>query len=152
MKVKSITLKGFRGATQPASVVFDTSKSLSLIFGENGTGKSTIIDGFDFLCDQRFGSLENYSIGKSAKTLIPSQGKKPADCFVELVSDVTDQEVTDFAKAVIAIADAVICPDCCSWPKKNSGSYWHCSCKENQLELHPLTQPGATPRSTDDGE
>lgn len=87
MKVKSITLKGFRGATQPARVVFDTSKSLSLIFGENGTGKSTIIDGFDFLCNQSFGSLENYSIGKSAKNFIPSQGIKPADCFVELVSD-----------------------------------------------------------------
>lgn len=67
-------------------------------------------------------------------------------------SDVTDQEVKDFANAVIAIADAIICPDCYSLPKKNSGSFWHCSCKENQLELHPLTQPGATPRSTDDGE
>lgn len=67
-------------------------------------------------------------------------------------SDVTDQEVKDFANAVIAIADSIICPDCNSLPKKNSGSFWHCSCKENQLELHPLTQPGATPRSTDDGE
>ena len=67
-------------------------------------------------------------------------------------SDVTDQEVKDFANAVIAVADTIICPDCHSLPKKNSGSFWQCSCKDNPLELHPLTQPGATPRSTDDGE
>ncbi len=105
MKIKSITLKGFRGATQSANVVFDTSKSLSLIFGENGTGKSTIIDGFDFLCNRSFGSLENYSIGKSAKLYIPSQGKKAVDCFVELNSE------TKSWKAVISGSTISTTPD-----------------------------------------
>jgi energy-coupling factor transporter ATP-binding protein EcfA2 len=85
MKIKSITLKGFRGATQSANVVFDTSKSLSLIFGENGTGKSTIIDGFDFLCNKNIGSLETYSFGRTpVEKFIPSHGNIPANCFIEL--------------------------------------------------------------------
>jgi hypothetical protein len=67
-------------------------------------------------------------------------------------SDVTDQDVKNFATSVIAISDIIICPKCFSLPKKNSGSFWQCGCKDNHLELHPLTQPGASPRSLEDGE
>lgn len=110
MKAKKITLKGFRGSTQSAVVSFDTSKSLSLIFGENGTGKSTIVDGFDFLCNQNFGSLENYSIGKSAKTYIPSHGYKSSDCSVELTSDKGIWKATLSGSGITVAPDSIV-PD-----------------------------------------
>lgn len=87
MKLKSIVLKNFRGSSEKVEVIFDTNKSLSLIFGENGTGKSTIVDGFDFLCNGNFGSLSNYSIGTKAKSYLPTIGKKPTDSFVEICDE-----------------------------------------------------------------
>jgi energy-coupling factor transporter ATP-binding protein EcfA2 len=69
-KVSNITINGFRGATSRVEIPFDTSKSMTLIFGENGTGKSTIIDAFDFVCNRAYGSLDSYSLGT------PSQKRK----------------------------------------------------------------------------
>ena len=43
-KVSKLSLFGFRGATQPVEINFDTTKPVTLVFGENGTGKSTIAD------------------------------------------------------------------------------------------------------------
>jgi ABC-type transport system involved in cytochrome c biogenesis ATPase subunit len=84
MKVKRISLANFRGASKKITINFDTTKSLSLIFGENGTGKSTIIDAFDFVCNKNFGSLDNFSINKSANKYIATYGKKPSESIVEL--------------------------------------------------------------------
>jgi energy-coupling factor transporter ATP-binding protein EcfA2 len=84
MKVKKISLVNFRGASKKITINFDTMKPLSLIFGENGTGKSTIIDAFDFVCNKKFGSLDNFSINKSANKYIATYGKKPSESIVEL--------------------------------------------------------------------
>ena len=79
-------MSGFRGATAPVEVTFDTSKSVALIFGENGTGKSTIADAFDFLCNGSYGSLETYSLGEPAKKYVPSLGTLPSALKVTLSS------------------------------------------------------------------
>ncbi len=42
--IEKLRLKHFRGASQSSEVTFDTKKSLVMVFGENGTGKSTIAD------------------------------------------------------------------------------------------------------------
>ena len=53
MKIKSITLNHFRGATRPLTIPFDVRKKFTLIYGENGTGKSSIVDALEFLFDQK---------------------------------------------------------------------------------------------------
>ena len=53
MKIKSITLNNFRGATRPLSISFDLRKKFTLIYGENGTGKSSIVDALEFLFDNK---------------------------------------------------------------------------------------------------
>ncbi|NGZ08215.1 MAG: hypothetical protein CV088_02375 [Nitrospira sp. LK70] len=72
MKITKVSMAGFRGATVPVEITFDTTKAVTLIFGENGTGKSTIADAFDFLCNGTYGSLENYHFGESPKKYVPS--------------------------------------------------------------------------------
>lgn len=62
-KLKQITLKGFRGATLKSTVQFPQDKKITMIFGENGTGKSSIVDAFAFLCEQSIGSLQDRSGG-----------------------------------------------------------------------------------------
>ena len=53
MKIKSIILNHFRGATRPLTIPFDVRKKFTLIYGENGTGKSSIVDALEFLFDQK---------------------------------------------------------------------------------------------------
>lgn len=49
MKIKSITLNRFRGATRPLTISFDVRKKFTLIYGENGTGKSSVVDALEYL-------------------------------------------------------------------------------------------------------
>ena len=58
-KLKSIELTYFRGATLPVKIEFALDKKVTLIYGENGCGKSSVVDAFDFLCEQDFGSLND---------------------------------------------------------------------------------------------
>lgn len=85
-KVSNITIDGFRGATSRVDIPFDATKALTLIFGENGTGKSTIIDAFDFVCNQAYGSLDNYSIGTASQKRkhISALKGKPSDLKITL--------------------------------------------------------------------
>lgn len=84
LRVSKLTMAGFRGATAPTAIEFDTTKPVVVIFGENGTGKSTIADAFDFICNRSFGSLENYSLGEPAKKHVASIGRSPGDVSVTL--------------------------------------------------------------------
>lgn len=81
--LKSLRIKQFRGSTKDFALAFDPSKSLTLIFGENGTGKTTICDAFDFLGNGKVGSLENRGLGV-LKPYWPSLGQPHTDILVEV--------------------------------------------------------------------
>jgi energy-coupling factor transporter ATP-binding protein EcfA2 len=74
VKVNKIGLQGFRGATAPIEITLDTTKPVILIFGENGTGKSTIADAFDFVCNCGLGSLEDRSMAGQKKGYVAALG------------------------------------------------------------------------------
>ncbi|MCW5935500.1 MAG: AAA family ATPase [Fimbriimonadia bacterium] len=76
--VTSIQMTSFRGATKPVLFEFDSSKPVILIYGENGSGKTTIIDALDVVFNKGAGSLthrsgatlhELPSLGSSARNL-----------------------------------------------------------------------------------
>ena len=69
-KIQSIKLNNFRGATKPLEINFDPEKSMIMIFGENGTGKSTLVDAIDFIFNKECGSLKEKS--SANKNHIPS--------------------------------------------------------------------------------
>jgi hypothetical protein len=78
-----LTLNSFRGATKPFGLNLNKADRLTILFGENGTGKSTIVDGFDFLFKGTAGSLTNKSLdGKSALPSLASLGATPANVLV----------------------------------------------------------------------
>ena len=81
--LKKLTIKHLRGAIAPFDLPFEKGKKLTVIYGENGTGKSTICDAFEFLGKGKVGSLENRGLGKTNKYW-HSVGKKPADVSVTL--------------------------------------------------------------------
>jgi energy-coupling factor transporter ATP-binding protein EcfA2 len=75
----------FRGATTPTGVDLDPSKPITLIYGENGTGKSTIVDAIDFVLNEDYGSLNDRSSTKP-KTHIRSLGSGAASVEVTIVA------------------------------------------------------------------
>lgn len=77
-RIESITLEKFKGATNNVTIDFDTSKPVVIIFGENGSGKSTIIDAIDFVFNDSFGSIDQRSTTGSKADLLASLGS-PSD-------------------------------------------------------------------------
>lgn len=57
-RIETLSLAGFRGASVGVDIQFEPGKPIALIFGENGSGKSTIIDALDFVCNEQFGSID----------------------------------------------------------------------------------------------
>ncbi|HWD40106.1 MAG TPA: AAA family ATPase, partial [Fimbriimonas sp.] len=66
-------------------------------------------------------------------------------------ANVTDAEVLGFAKAVVALADALVCGKCRTLPtRRPSGTDWQCQCAKDGLHLEPLVAPGMDPAFVDD--
>uniref|UniRef100_UPI0040494E6B AAA family ATPase n=2 Tax=Flavobacteriaceae TaxID=49546 RepID=UPI0040494E6B len=61
MKLNNLHIKSFRGATQPLTIEFDKAKKITMIFAENGNGKSTISDALVCLLSNEKGSLDDKS-------------------------------------------------------------------------------------------
>ncbi len=77
-----LELDAFRGATRPFSLVFDPSKRISLLYGENGTGKSTLADALVCLCTDDLGSLDDKS--GADKSYLVAAGRDPEDLRLAL--------------------------------------------------------------------
>ena len=85
-RMKRLRIDGFRGATQPLDLNFDDNKQVSLIFGENGTGKSTIVDAIESVGAGSTAYLDGWKLGKGKRkeTYIPAFGKTPSDVSISL--------------------------------------------------------------------
>ena len=87
--IEKLVLRNFRGATQPVTIEFDPNKPVVVLFGENGCGKSTLVDAIDFVCNEDFGSLADRS-GSKAPNHIMSQGAAANDLEVVLTANGMD--------------------------------------------------------------
>jgi recombinational DNA repair ATPase RecF len=81
--LKKLELKAFRGASRPLTLDFEPSKPVIVLFGENGTGKTTVTDALDAVGNCSPGSLKDRS-STSVKEHLPSLGKTHADVEVRL--------------------------------------------------------------------
>jgi len=62
--------------------------------------------------------------------------------FHSLGSEISDAEIKDFGKRVLALSELIICGKCQCFPSRRpTGSYWQCECGD--VEMHPLLPPGA---------
>jgi len=85
-RIKNLSVQSFRGATQPLNLKFDDSKPVILIFGENGTGKSTIVDALECVGNGSTTFLDDWKLGKGKRkeSYIPTLGKSLADVNITL--------------------------------------------------------------------
>lgn len=109
-KLKSIELTYFRGATLPVKIEFDPDKRVTMIYGENGCGKSSIVDAFDFLCQRDYGSLNDRK-GADKDLLTAITGKIGQLC-VNLTTDARTWEAKFKASSKAIIVNPTDgCPD-----------------------------------------
>lgn len=85
--LKSLTLTAFRGSTGTFALNFEKGKKLTLIYGENGTGKTTICDAFEFLSKDNVGSLDSRGLGAGVRKYWRTVGKPAQDFAVELATN-----------------------------------------------------------------
>ena len=98
--LKQLKISYLRGSVTPFELPFEPSKKLTLVYGENGTGKSTICDALDFLGNGKVGSIEDRGLG-SLQRFWPSAGKAASDITVVLeVSGGTQWEARAHNNAV----------------------------------------------------
>ncbi len=85
-RISRLKINGFRGATQPLDLVFDENKPIVLIFGENGSGKSTIVDAMESVGAGTTAFLNNWKLGqgKRKECYIPAFGKELADVAISM--------------------------------------------------------------------
>lgn len=62
MKIRSLEIRGFRGIRKKIDIDFDSSKSI-LIYGDNGSGKSSITDAFEWFYYDKIEHLSSEEIG-----------------------------------------------------------------------------------------
>lgn len=81
-KLDKLTIAGLRGVSTPLEIQFE--KPLTLIYGQNGTGKTSICDALDFLVNGDCGSLGDNSISVSKHKYWQFAGSKASDASVQL--------------------------------------------------------------------
>jgi energy-coupling factor transporter ATP-binding protein EcfA2 len=81
-----LTITNFRGAIRPLSLRFDPGAKLTVVYGENASGKSTICDALELLSRGRVGSLENRGLGTATSRYWPSLGSALGDISIILES------------------------------------------------------------------
>lgn len=107
--LEKITIEHLRGSVKPFTLSFERKKKLTIVYGENGTGKSTICDAFDFLGNKNVGSLDNRGLGKTDRYW-PSVGKAKADVSVKLETSLGSCIAT-LASSGVAVSPQENCPN-----------------------------------------
>jgi DNA repair exonuclease SbcCD ATPase subunit len=70
----------------PFTLGFDESTRITVIYGENASGKSTVCDAMEFLCRGKVGSLDDRGLGLTLRYW-PSLGRAATDVSVALETD-----------------------------------------------------------------
>ncbi|MFV0416094.1 MAG: AAA family ATPase [Chthoniobacterales bacterium] len=83
--VMKLSLEAFRGVNSSFVIEFDTKQNLTVLYGENGSGKTTVSDAFEFVINGTAGSLEEKSLdGKSRLGQLVNARRKNTDLKVSL--------------------------------------------------------------------
>jgi len=101
--LKKLVIENLRGSVKPFSIPFEKGKKLTIIYGENATGKSTICDALEFLGKGKIGSLENRGLGKTNRYW-HSVGKTSADI------NVTFETTNSTCCAKLGKTDVIVIP------------------------------------------
>lgn len=105
--ISHVSVENLRGSVNPFTLTFDKKKKLTIIYGENGTGKSTVADAFDLLGNGKIGSLDNRGLGVHTRKYWHSLGKTPAEVKVTFGTSSGDCTVALARNDVVVINETL---------------------------------------------
>lgn len=105
-RITDLHVESFRGATTKTSIRFE-NKPLVVVFGENGTGKTTLVDALDLIANNRVGSIEDRS--SASMKHAPSIGREPTEIKVILERGTQKWEGT-FSKSKASVTPSATRP------------------------------------------
>jgi len=85
--ITKIQMTGFRGAIGVFELDFDPKKDFTMLFGENGSGKSSILDAMDVVCRGTNGCLDGISVGQNPGKYLCALGCQAATLKVTVHSN-----------------------------------------------------------------
>lgn len=85
--ITKIQMTGFRGAIGAFELDFDPKKDFTMLFGENGSGKSSILDAMDVVCRGTNGCLDGISVGQNPGKYLCALGCQAATLKVTVHSN-----------------------------------------------------------------
>lgn len=100
--LERLTIAHLRGSTEPFTLEFDRGKRLTIVYGANASGKSTICDAFEFLGSGRVGSIDGRGLG-TTDPYWHSVGKRASDISVELAADGNVWRATKGSNGVLVV-------------------------------------------------
>ncbi len=100
--LERLTIAHLRGSTEPFTLEFDRGKPLTIVYGANASGKSTICDAFEFLGSGRVGSIDGRGLGTTDQYW-HSVGKRASDISVELAADGNVWRATKGSNGVLVV-------------------------------------------------
>ena len=92
-KIKNISIKGLRGVKK--SINLNLNEKSILLYGDNGTGKSSITDAFEWFYYDRVNHLSNEEIGRDGKEALRNtylDETEPATIRIEFSSNTLTSE------------------------------------------------------------
>jgi energy-coupling factor transporter ATP-binding protein EcfA2 len=81
--LKSLFVHNLRGCIEPFRMDFEKKKKLTIIYGENGSGKSTICDAFELIGRGKVGSLDGRGLNKT-QSYWSTLGRSKSEIAVKL--------------------------------------------------------------------
>lgn len=107
--LQSLKITAFRGSSGTFTLPFEKNRKLTLVYGENGTGKTTICDAFELLANEKVTSLDGYGLGGGLHKYWPSAGKSSTDISISLQS-AAGNCVGTVSGATVLVAPAALRP------------------------------------------
>lgn len=104
----SLLIENLRGSVTPFNLPFEKGKNITIIYGENGSGKSTVADALDLLGNGKVGSLDTRGLGVTRRYW-HSVGKVPADVKVKLETSGGDC-IVSLTKNDVAVTNPALRP------------------------------------------
>jgi energy-coupling factor transporter ATP-binding protein EcfA2 len=101
MKLNKLHISSFRGATKPVDIPFEKGKKITMIYAENGNGKSTIADALICLFTSEKGSIADKSgtDPKFIKSLNATEAKIALDTDKGIFTATLSGTSRDFIKS-----------------------------------------------------
>ena len=103
-RLSKLRIEALRGVSNSLEIPFE--KQMTLIYGENGTGKTTICDALDFLGNGKVGSVTDIGLGSNVHQYWPFLGKNPADILVTLKTNMDTWTATANGRRVAVHPEA----------------------------------------------